>query len=139
MCLSYLSLSSRRAWIEITVSFGEPTTSTVSLSSRRAWIEIKYLFLSQITYRMSLSSRRAWIEIKTVVANSVSLLSLSSRRAWIEITICLKKRGDKNGRSPHGERGLKYDNKSIAKWLIESLSSRRAWIEISSHLDTNEK
>ena len=21
-------------------------------------------------------------------------------------------------RSPHGERGLKYDNKSIAKWLI---------------------
>ena len=35
-------------------------------------------------------------------------------------------------RSPHGERGLKYDNKDIAKWLIKSLSSRRAWIEMST-------
>ena len=35
------------------------------------------------------------------------------------------------GRSPHGERGLKYLRHGIRKGLVWSLSSWRAWIEIS--------
>ena len=35
-----LSLSARRAWIEITVSLILPLSGALSLSARRAWIEI---------------------------------------------------------------------------------------------------
>ena len=133
-----MSLSSRRAWIEISNPLGGVTTSTVSLSSRRAWIEIKNL-LSMVsgkfcrsphgerglklvyvqcsrTLRLgSLSSRRAWIEIAYVVSPSNnSLRSLSSRRAWIEIKSALTKIYWFCCRSPHGERGLKF----VAPFLI---------------------
>ena len=80
--------------------------------------------------------------------------SLSSRRAWIEITREGKiklysgrsphgERGLKygellagrtgGGRSPHGERGLKYDVWRRALVGHLSLSSRRAWIEIGGN------
>ena len=36
------------------------------------------------------------------------------------------------GRSPYGERGLKYRDLSIARAFGESLSLRRAWIEITA-------
>ena len=35
-----------------------------------------------------------------------------------------------SSRSPHGERGLKYQSPRVHKDNQESLSSRRAWIEI---------
>ena len=35
-----------------------------------------------------------------------------------------------DGRSPHGERGLKYDLYLVSSDYIKSLSSRRAWIEM---------
>ena len=57
-----LSLSARRAWIEIhrTINIQRPTAS---LSARRAWIEIRMaLFPAPPT--MSLSARRAWIEMQ---------------------------------------------------------------------------
>ena len=38
----YVSLSARRAWIEIPVVPAELTTLVKSLSARRAWIEIYY-------------------------------------------------------------------------------------------------
>ena len=58
---------------------------------------------------MSLSSRRAWIEIPWSKAiETVENLSLSSRRAWIEIFIFVRISAEGFGRSPHGERGLKY-------------------------------
>ena len=58
---------------------------------------------------MSLPPRGAWIEI----FNSGDLIpiyceSLPPRGAWIEIDIYLERKLVKNGRSPHGERGLKY-------------------------------
>ncbi len=34
-------------------------------------------------------------------------------------------------RSPHGERGLKYRGHDAARLTLLSLSSRRAWIEIA--------
>ena len=36
------------------------------------------------------------------------------------------------GRSPHGERGLKYHARQRAHAAARSLSSRRAWIEMYS-------
>ena len=36
-----------------------------------------------------------------------------------------------DGRSPHGERGLKYDLYLVSSDYIKSLSSRRAWVEIT--------
>ena len=41
----------------------------MSLSARRAWIEIP-LFLSYSLWQLSLSARRAWIEIK-IISSSV--------------------------------------------------------------------
>ena len=38
-----------------------------------------------------------------------------------------------DGRSPHGERGLKYEASRSSVWVGRSLSSWRAWIEIYEH------
>ena len=58
--------------------------AALSLSARRAWIEIVrgVSFLRKIT---SLSARRAWIEIAQDRRVPGRSLSLSARRAWIEI------------------------------------------------------
>ena len=56
----------------------------MSLSARRAWIEIMD-DLEPSNTRRSLSARRAWIEIIVSVTANVDGLSLSARRAWIEI------------------------------------------------------
>ena len=59
----------------------------MSLSARRAWIEI----LNAVTLRLwacpSLSARRAWIEIGVLDIWALRLASLSARRAWIEILL----------------------------------------------------
>ena len=57
-----VSLSARRAWIEIACPLG-PQANYPSLSARRAWIEIARNSLLY-TLTRSLSARRAWIEIK---------------------------------------------------------------------------
>ena len=56
--------------------------------------------------------------------------SLSSRRAWIEICGLRPARQLALGRSPHGERGLKYPVRAVHHRCGQSLSSRRAWIEM---------
>ena len=57
----------------------------MSLSARRAWIEIKTGKTHRI-YLPSLSARRAWIEIILGVSIvSKQPESLSARRAWIEM------------------------------------------------------
>ena len=99
----------------------------VSLSARRAWIEIQDA-AQHNTDLQSLSARRAWIEITGVVTLTAAAKgSLSARRAWIEIdttkghihkfTVALRKESvDRNlfgldiqnlpfCRSPQGERG----------------------------------
>ena len=79
----------------------------------------------------SLSLRRAWIEIKGLIVGDLWLKSLSLRRAWIEISNRQPWNGHHGGRSPYGERGLKY--RFIlrnAHFASSSLSLRRAWIEI---------
>ena len=81
----------------------------MSLSARRAWIEIKSRRIvkrcqavalrkesvdrntnpgsTTLTFPGSLSARRAWIEMSTSkLARVFLILSLSARRAWIEIS-----------------------------------------------------
>ena len=57
-----VSLSARRAWIEI-VSYSLPALKLTSLSARRAWIEIAIANTVIFCFTGSLSARRAWIEI----------------------------------------------------------------------------
>ena len=126
-----MSLSSRRAWIEIAGAIEGVLSSQKSLSSRRAWIEINdynpnhvsknvALLAESVDWNLlqshnqqakdkSLSSRRAWIEMILTTRICIAFLrSLSSRRAWIEIT----------------------NNNILIHFCNQSLSSRRAWIEI---------
>ena len=101
-----MSLSARRAWIEIALA-GAVNPLAWSLSARRAWIEISQVRPMIVTSRvalrkesvdrnlfrlvymlegaMSLSARRAWIEIISPDIRAVVYRSLSARRAWIEI------------------------------------------------------
>ena len=57
----------------------------VSLSARRAWIEISLITTLFTAMLRSLSARRAWIEICVGRAAADIHPSLSARRAWIEI------------------------------------------------------
>ena len=122
-----VSLSARRAWIEI-VPFDVIRPAIESLSARRAWIEIPRDVDGAYLVE-SLSARRAWIEIiihhaKKKSTRQVALrkesvdrnlmfpinvmsasASLSARRAWIEIKIITRLLPCSLGRSPQGERG----------------------------------
>ena len=60
--------------------------SCLSLSARRAWIEMCRKMLGVLQCNTSLSARRAWIEIAIVSIVIFCIMgSLSARRAWIEI------------------------------------------------------
>ena len=56
-----MSLSARRAWIEMPKQLDRPAP-LASLSARRAWIEMS-IFRLVLAFLTSLSARRAWIEI----------------------------------------------------------------------------
>ena len=89
------------------------------------------LYLLSLLRNWSLSSRRAWIEIPFSPHAWHQAVSLSSRRAWIEIVSTRFSFTAPNGRSPHGERGLKFIEQTRSTYTnSRSLSSRRAWIEI---------
>ena len=101
-----------------------------SLSSWRAWIEIGNVVPSR-RWKASLSSWRAWIEIWSGPCRRGSAWSLSSWRAWIEMPRRSALRSEYAGRSPHGERGLKFRFLLGIRVIPHmSLSSWRAWIEI---------
>ena len=77
----------------------------LSLSARRAWIEIILMMLCTVSI-LSLSARRAWIEIIMPDSSAPGAgASLSARRAWIEIPNAHVISEDDIGRSPQGERG----------------------------------
>ena len=77
----------------------------MSLSARRAWIEIYGPACCSYFGRPSLSARRAWIEIIIVIRTPTGCVSLSARRAWIEMTFPGFGVEIDGGRSPQGERG----------------------------------
>ena len=63
-----------------------PRGCWLSLSARRAWIEMLVLVFTSFC-PASLSARRAWIEIAPRWRVPGRPLSLSARRAWIEIVL----------------------------------------------------
>ena len=125
----------------------------MSLSSRRAWIEIEIaLFMRAWSVRRSphgergLKSghitQRSPCKLVALLTESVDwnavfvefakkcAASLSSRRAWIEMAWLMRTQLRRKRRSPHGERGLKFSLTLCHAGSLKSLSSRRAWIEI---------
>jgi len=77
----------------------------MSLSARRAWIEIIAQTARNTSIAGSLSARRAWIEMGCSARNSLLYTSLSARRAWIEIPPSKRCAEIGKRRSPQGERG----------------------------------
>ena len=125
----------------------------LSLSLRRAWIEIYGIN----GWHFDVDSRSPYGErgLKLLGCEKPrgNSKSLSLRRAWIEMYARVLSHSAGSGRSPYGERGLKYMGVHVAvrftnsrspygerglKYLIifdeifpdKSLSLRRAWIEI---------
>ena len=80
----YLSLSARRAWIEITAHTAR-NTSIASLSARRAWIEINVRSQPSKPRRVALRKESVDRNLYAVQIIIVVMQSLSARRAWIEI------------------------------------------------------
>ena len=127
-----MSLSARRAWIEILGCRIYDMSAAVAL--RKESVDRNPL-KNAITAapQQSLSARRAWIEItKSARPSRADNLSLSARRAWIEINnvetaakaslVALRKES--------------VDRNCSALFAVVaasvSLSARRAWIEIFS-------
>ena len=99
-----MSLSARRAWIEIPV-VGRPEGCWLSLSARRAWIEIFERTEWQTYLDKSLSARRAWIEI-FVPFDVIRPAIVALRKESVDRnTGILAHHARKISRSPQGERG----------------------------------
>ena len=82
--------------------------TVLSLPMRGAWIEMREALAGLIRIA-SLPMRGAWIEIQLPAGVGRERKSLPMRGAWIEIQIFAMK--DRQiGRSPCGERGLKYQS-----------------------------
>ena len=80
-----LSLSARRAWIEISMlcSVGKRLAVALRKESVDRNDTVSYQYISQ---DLSLSARRAWIEMMFWPFRPSWKLSLSARRAWIEMS-----------------------------------------------------
>ena len=84
-----MSLSARRAWIEICGGASARRLALSSLSARRAWIEI--MFCSVILLLMGVALRKESVDRNKALPRRFigSIKSLSARRAWIEIPVTL--------------------------------------------------
>ena len=100
-----MSLSARRAWIEIISQIKTVTGCVVALRKESVDRNDSSGAKADSPTKWSLSARRAWIEIALVVSACNFFLSLSARRAWIEITSRRRVSGRALRRSPQGERG----------------------------------
>ena len=124
-----VSLSARRAWIEIAKRLGKIRISLVALRKESVDRNAK-LVSSPLNGRQSLSARRAWIEICPLSWGWRVSLSLSARRAWIEIhlTSDCSLRLAVALRKESVDRNREINTRGRKK--MESLSARRAWIEM---------
>ena len=105
MVTSLLSLSARRAWIEIPITLDSGALPGVSLSARRAWIEIPRFWRQGPAPLVAL--RKESVDRNKLASCAIyyQRTSLSARRAWIEIFSSFFIAQIKNSRSPQGERG----------------------------------
>ena len=147
-----MSLSVRRAWIEIKIWYCGTSIGLVAL--RKESVDRNFaVIVGQHQAHASLSARRAWIEIEIPHGRLCPLRSsLSARRAWIEIlelsivinsrSVALRKESVDRNRQLLQEPFLSYvalrkesvDRNThpilLFRLPLMSLSARRAWIEI---------
>ena len=100
-----MSLSARRAWIEIDIEGKLDADLWVAL--RKESVDRNTNSSPASLFDLSsLSARRAWIEIYDgLIASANFCRSLSARRAWIEMDVTAKTGLFTSSRSPQGERG----------------------------------
>ena len=126
-----MSLSARRAWIEITAPVMNGAGTAVALRKESVDRNQDRQDTSDLLAG-SLSARRAWIEIRSGrPAPTSPAASLSARRAWIEMVTLIKC-------TPAASVALRkesVDRNAVRRGaggeLVQSLSARRAWIEIT--------
>ena len=101
-----MSLSARRAWIEICGGVSARPLEAWSLSARRAWIEI-LVSARQVCVICRVALRKESVDRNRISGHLVGVYpwSLSARRAWIEICYLDNIEIIQAGRSPQGERG----------------------------------
>ena len=79
-----MSLSARRAWIEIEAC--SPVSCSVeSLSARRAWIEMDLVYSDGVVSGVALRKESVDRNYIIKITRNTPAASLSARRAWIEI------------------------------------------------------
>ena len=83
-----MSLSARRAWIEICGGVSARRLALSSLSARRAWIEIGSVISESRYRRTSLSARRAWIEIKAHTMTT-TIYTVALRKESVDRNLCV--------------------------------------------------
>ena len=103
----------------------------LSLPVRGAWIEILETLSISRDKDMSLPVRGAWIEISNSYLAYAVTQSLPVRGAWIEILQDFMNFLMLSGRSPCGERGLKWVTVKSCPSTLRSLPVRGAWIEMA--------
>ena len=82
--LGLLSLSARRAWIEI-IWHKSQNKFKWSLSARRAWIEINGVLLASLSNSVALRKESVDRNWESRTRSGPGKWSLSARRAWIEM------------------------------------------------------
>ena len=99
-----MSLSARRAWIEIGIN-PDQSGKTESLSARRAWIEIGIVQLVALAFEVALRKESVDRNEQLIDTSKDIIKSLSARRAWIEMALHHIFELFAERRSPQGERG----------------------------------
>ena len=85
--------------------YGIAYSAVMSLSARRAWIEISASQSRSGNNLKSLSARRAWIEISiTAIGMPIGCVALRKESVDRNLTSVVSSAGT-TGRSPQGERG----------------------------------
>ena len=101
-----LSVALRKESVDRNLWWGvRKAVGSLSLSARRAWIEIAVMELIPLSDPVAL--RKESVD-RNSVCNIVSAsmrVSLSARRAWIEIALVVSACNFSSCRSPQGERG----------------------------------
>ena len=100
-----MSLSARRAWIEIAGCQGQGPPECRSLSARRAWIEIPAELRRWCEEVVALRKESVDRNKNPAMPSVAVTASLSARRAWIEILYQIDHKVEACRRSPQGERG----------------------------------
>ena len=128
--LTTLSLSARRAWIEM-ASLILPLSGVLSLSARRAWIEIRDCWLPDHSWWVALRKesvdRNRACTMTTTICIAVALRKESVDRNGIVNTVIFCITGSLSARRAWIEILARASSLAIRSW---SLSARRAWIEI---------